>query len=237
MSQIRVLIIDDEPQIRRFLATTLEVNGYLVAAAEDGRSALEMVTTWRPDLLLLDLGLPELDGLEVIRRLRAWSALPVIVLSARAREADKVAALNMGADDYLTKPFGIAELLARIQVALRHAARAPIAASDAPIVIGDLVLDLGVHRITRRGEEVRLTPTEYAILRTLVLQRGRVVQPRQRTARVWAERALDESSKLRVFINQLRRKIEDEPTRPRYLITEPGVGYRFADTGAALDHG
>lgn len=175
MSQIRVLIIDDEPQIRRFLATTLEVNGYLVAAAEDGRSALEMVTTWRPDLLLLDLGLPELDGLEVIRRLRAWSALPVIVLSARAREADKVAALNMGADDYLTKPFGIAELLARIQVALRHAARAPIAASDAPIVIGDLVLDLGVHRITRRGEEVRLTPTEYAILRTLVLQRGRVV--------------------------------------------------------------
>jgi two-component system KDP operon response regulator KdpE len=231
MSQVRILIVDDEPQIRRFLTMTLEVNGFLVAAAEDGQTALELVTAWRPDLMLLDLGLPRLDGLEVLRQLRVWSTLPVIVLSVRDREADKVAALNGGADDYLTKPFGTAELLARIQVALRHAARLPAASDDEPLVVGELTLDLVAHRVLRRGEELHLTPTEYAILRALVLQRGRVVTQAALRRAVWGERAPDESSKLRVFINQLRRKIEDDSAQPRYLLTEPGVGYRFEDTG------
>lgn len=236
MNQIRILIVDDESHMRRFLTMTLEVNGYLVAAAEDGQTALAMVTTWRPDLMLLDLSMPGVEGVEgmdVLRQLRGWSALPVIVLSVLDREADKIAALQAGADDYLTKPFGTGELLARIQVALRHAARALAATNAAPITVGDLVLDFEAHRVTLRGEDVRLTPTEYAILRTLVLQHGRVVTQAVLRRAVWGEEGHAESGKLRWFINQLRRKIEDRPAQPRYLITEPGIGYRFADTGVA----
>lgn len=229
MSQVRILVADDELPMRRFLGTILEAHGYLFAAAEDGSATLEHVTAWRPDVLLLDLWLPRLDGLAVICQLRTWSALPVIVLSACDREADKVAALNAGADDYLTKPFGSAELLARIQVALRHAT--PIAApvAEAVLTVGDLQLDLAAHRALRCGEELYLTPTEYALLRTLMLQCGQVVTHAALLRAVWGAYTPQESGKLRVFINQLRHKIEETPARPRFLLTEPGVGYRLAE--------
>jgi two-component system KDP operon response regulator KdpE len=233
MSAVRVLIVDDEPQIRRFLTLTLEANGYVVTTTEDGSTALALLPDWRPDLILLDLGLPGLDGLEVLRRVRTWSPLPIIVLSVRDREADKVAALNLGADDYLTKPFGTGELLARIQVALRHAART-VEGQGGALRAGDLLLDLAGHRVTRRGEELHLTPTEFAILRVLARQSGRVVTPSALLREVWGEHGAPETAKLRVFINQLRRKIEDDPAQPRYVLTEPGVGYRF-DPGAGGD--
>ena len=226
MAAVRVLIVDDEIQIRRFLTLTLEASGYLVYAAEDGAQALALIPDWRPDLILLDLGLPGLDGLEVLRRVRAWSPLPIIVLSVRDREADKVAALNQGADDYLTKPFGTGELLARIRVALRHAAR-PADGQGEALRAGDLLLDLAAHRVTRRGQEVHLTPTEFAILRVLARNSGRVVTPHALLREVWGEHGVPDTGKLRVFINQLRRKLEDDPAQPRYVLTEPGVGYRF----------
>jgi two-component system KDP operon response regulator KdpE len=230
MSAVRILIVDDEPQMRRFLTMTLEAHGYATAAAEDGQTALALLPAWQPDLILLDLELPGIDGLEFIRRVRAWSPLPIIVLSVRDREDDKVTVLTLGADDYLTKPFGTGELLARIQVALRHAARA--AGGEEPALrLGELVIDLAGHRITRRGEELHLTPTEFAILRVLVRQSGRVVTPRALLREVWGERGAPETAKLRVFINQLRHKLEDDPARPRYLLTEPGVGYRFDPGG------
>jgi two-component system KDP operon response regulator KdpE len=194
-----------------------------------------LLPDWRPDLILLDLGLPGIDGLEVIRRVRAWSPLPIIVLSVRDREADKVAALNLGADDYLTKPFGSGELLARIQVALRHSAH-PADSQGEVLRVGDLLLDLAAHRVTRCGDEVHLTPTEFAILRVLARQRGRVVTPNALLREVWGEHGAPETAKLRVFINQLRRKIEDDPAQPRYVLTEPGVGYRF-DPGDAYAPG
>jgi two-component system KDP operon response regulator KdpE len=234
MSAVRILIVDDEPQIRRFLTVILEANGYATTAAEDGSAALALLQDWRPDLILLDLGLPGIDGLEVIRRIRAWSPLPIIVLSVRDRECDKVAALNMGADDYLTKPFGAGELLARIQVALRHAARSPDS-QEAILTVGELAIDLAGHRITQRGEELHLTPTEFAILRVLARQSGRVVTQSALLREVWGERGAPETAKLRVFINQLRRKLEDDPAQPRYILTEPGIGYRFdaGDSGPA----
>ena len=225
----RILVVDDEPQIRRFLKATLEVHGNEVGLAENGRSALEQVITWHPDVVLLDLGMPEIDGLEVLRRVREWSDLPIIVLSVRDREDDKVAALNLEADDYLTKPFGTDELLARIRVALRHAAqkkRAP-----APIIVaGELRLDLAAHRVTVGDREIHLTPTEYDILSTLALYSDRVMTHAVLGHKVWG---LDQHdpAKLRVFITQLRRKIEDDPAQPRYIITEPGVGYRFHSEG------
>ena len=222
----RILVVDDEPQIRRFLKATLEVHGYEVALAENGRSALEQVTSWHPDALLLDLGMPELDGLEVLRRVREWSDVPIIVLSVRDREDDKVTALNLGADDYLTKPFGTNELLARIQVALRHAARRN-APPDPVIVAGDLRLELAAHRVTLRDQDVHLTPTEYEILKTLAMYSGKVMTHGVLLQKVWGLTQQQDPAKLRVFINQLRRKIEDDPTQPRYIITEPGVGYRF----------
>jgi two-component system KDP operon response regulator KdpE len=186
MSAVRILIVDDEPQIRRYLTLALEANGYVVTTAEDGPSALALLPDWRPDLILLDLGLPGIDGLEVIRRIRTWSPLPIIVLSVRDREADKVTALNLGADDYLTKPFGTGELLARIQVALRHAAR-PAEGHGEAIGAGELILDLAGHRVTRRGQELHLTPTEFAILRVLVRHGGRVVTPSALLREVWGE--------------------------------------------------
>ncbi len=216
--------------MRRFLTMTLEAHGYATAAAEDGQAALALLPAWQPDLILLDLELPGIDGLEFIRRVRAWSPLPIIVLSVRDREDDKVTVLTLGADDYLTKPFGTGELLARIQVALRHAARA--AGREEPALrLGELVIDLAGHRITRQGEELHLTPTEFAILRVLVRQSGRVVAPRALLREVWGERGAPETAKLRVFINQLRHKLEDDPARPRYLLTEPGLGYRFDPGG------
>ena len=222
----RVLVVDDEPQIRRFLNAVLEVHQYDVALVATAHAALEHVTAWHPDVLLLDLGLPEVDGLEVIRRVREWSDVPIIVLSVRDRESDKVTALNLGADDYLTKPFGTNELLARVQVALRHAARVR-APQDPVIAVGDLRLELAAHRVFRRDQEIHLTPTEYDILKTLATHSGKVLTHEVLMHKVWGLDPQHELSKLRVFINQLRRKIEDEPAQPRYIVTEPGVGYRF----------
>ncbi len=226
MSHARILIVDDEPQIRRFLKTTLEVHGYEVALAEDGRAALEHVTVWRPDVILLDLGLPEIDGLTVCRRVREWSDVPIIVLSVRDREDDKVAALNLGADDYLTKPFGTGELLARIQVALRHSAQLHVP-QEPIIAAGDLRLNLALREVTRH-----LTPTEYEILKTLATNAGKVLTHTLLLQKVWGPDHQQDLGKLRVFMNQLRRKIEDDPAQPRYIVTEPGVGYRFRVDGA-----
>jgi two-component system KDP operon response regulator KdpE len=225
----RILVVDDEPQIRRFLKATLEVNGNEVVLAENGRTALEQVLSWQPDLILLDLGMPEMDGLEVLRQVREWSDLPIIVLSVRDRENDKVTALNLEADDYLTKPFGTNELLARIRVALRHLARR--ASIPEPVIVaGDLRVDLEAHRVTLQNREVHLTPTEYDILKALALYSGRVITHTVLSQKVWG---VDQSdpAKLRVFITQLRRKIEADPSQPRYVITEPGVGYRFNGEG------
>jgi two-component system, OmpR family, KDP operon response regulator KdpE len=226
----RILVVDDEPQIRRFLRATLEVHGYEVSLAETGRAALEQVITWHPDLLLLDLGLPEIDGLEVCRRVREWSDVPIIVLSVRDREDDKVAALNLGADDYLAKPFGTNELLARIQVALRHAARV-LTPQEPVITVGELRLELAAHRVIFRDQEVHLTPTEYEILKTLAIHGGKVLTHAVLMHKVWGHDQQQDPGKLRVFINQLRRKIEDDPAQPRYIVTEPGVGYRFRGDG------
>jgi two-component system, OmpR family, KDP operon response regulator KdpE len=222
----RILVVDDEPQIRRFLRATLEVHGYEVGLAETGRAALEQVTTWRPDVVLLDLGLPEIDGLEVCRRVREWSDVPIIVLSVRDREDDKVAALNLGADDYLTKPFGTNELLARIQVALRHAAR--VHTPQEPVIsAGELRLELAAHRVILGDQEVHLTPTEYELLKTLAIHNGKVLTHAVLMQKIWGRDQQQDPAKLRVFINQLRRKIEDDPAQPRYIVTETGVGYRF----------
>lgn len=222
----RMLIVDDEPQIRRFLKATLEVHGNEVALAENGRSALEQVITWHPDIVLLDLGMAEIDGLEVLRRVREWSDMPIIVLSVRDREDEKVTALNLGADDYLTKPFGTNELLARIRVALRHAARRNTLL-EALIVAGDLRIDLAAHRVTLRDQEVHLTPTEYEILKILAMYGGKVITHGVLLQKVWGLDQQQDPAKLRVFINQLRRKLEQDPAQPQYIITEPGVGYRF----------
>jgi two-component system, OmpR family, KDP operon response regulator KdpE len=226
MTNARILVVDDEPQIRRFLKTTLEVRGYEVALAETGREALEQITGWRPDVVLLDLGLPIMDGLEVCRRVREWSDVPIIVLTVRDREEDKVVALNAGADDYLTKPFGAGELLARIQVVLRHAARLHLP-HEPLIMAGELHINLALRQITRRGEAVHLTPAEYELLKTLATSGGRVLTHGMLLQKVWGPDQPPDPAKLRVFVNQLRRKIEDDPAQPRHIVTEPGVGYRF----------
>ena len=222
----RVLVVDDEPQIQRFLHATLEVHQYDVSLAATAAAALEHVAAWRPDLVLLDLGLRDSSGLEVIRRVREWSDVPIIVLSVRDREDDKVAALNLGADDYVTKPFGTNELLARIQVALRHAARVHLP-QEPVIVAGDLRLELAAHRVLLHDQEIHLTPTEYDILKTLATNSGRVLTHGMLMHKVWGHDQQQDAAKLRVFINQIRRKIEEDPAQPRYIVTEPGVGYRF----------
>ena len=222
----RILVVDDEPQIRRLLNTSLGARGYEVATASDGPSALEMALSWRPDLILLDLGLPILDGLEVCRQIRAWSQVPIIILTVRDAEQDKVAALDLGADDYLTKPFGTDELLARIRVALRHAARAS-GTEDPVLQFGDLRLDLAHRQVTVRAEEIHLTPKEYELLRVLATQAGKVLTHRMLLRAVWGGAYEQDVATLRVFITQLRRKIEDDPARPAHILTEPGIGYRF----------
>src|SRR6266545_2313565 len=222
----RVLVVDDEPQILRFLHATLEVHQYDVAVAATGAAALTQVASWRPDLILLDLGLPGISGLDVIRRLREWSDVPIIVLSVREREEDKVAALNLGADDYVTKPFGTNELLARMQVALRHATRVRLL-QEPVIKVGDLRLELAAHRVFLRDQEIHLTPTEYEILKTLATHAGKMLTHTLLLQKVWGPDESQDVAKLRVFINQLRRKIEEDPAQPRYIVTEPGVGYRF----------
>jgi two-component system KDP operon response regulator KdpE len=222
-----VVVIEDEPQIRRFLRAALPGQGYRLFEAATGADGLIEAASRQPDVLVVDLGLPDMDGLTVIERVREWSAVPIIVLSARGQEADKVAALDAGADDYLSKPFGIGELLARLRVALRHAARFARDTPDAVFTVGELQVDLGRRRVVAQGAEVHLTPLEYRLLATLVRHAGKVVTQRQLLAEVWGPNAAEQAHYLRVYTAHLRRKLERDPARPRYLLTEPGVGYRL----------
>ncbi len=220
----RVLVVDDEAAIRRYLRASLAVHNYAVFEADSGRAALAAVTADRPDLIILDLGLPDLDGIEITRLLREWSPIPIIILSVRGQEADKIAALDAGADDYLTKPFGTGELLARMRVALRRAGQSR---TEPILAVGDLAVDLGRRVVTVAGREVQLTPTEYDLLRVLATHAGRVLTHRQLLREVWGVGYEPETHMLRVNISNLRRKIESDPARPRYILTEPGVGYRL----------
>ena len=226
MSEPVVVLIEDEPQIRRFLRTTLGSQGYRLFEAATGADGLVEAASRQPDVVIVDLGLPDIAGLEVIRRLREWSTVPIIVLSARGQEADKVVALDLGADDYVSKPFGADELLARLRVALRH--KAGVAREDAVFTTGELRVDLGRRHVFVREQEVKLTPTEYRLLTTLVRYAGRVLTHRQLLKEVWGPNQTEEAHYLRVYMAQLRRKIEVDPAQPRYLLTEPGVGYRLA---------
>jgi two-component system KDP operon response regulator KdpE len=221
-----ILLIEDEPQMRRFLRTALESHDYRVVEAPTAREGTAHAAGRSPDAILLDLGLPDADGVELTRRLREWADMPIIVISARGREQDKIAALDAGADDYLTKPFGVGELLARLRVALRHAARGS-GPPDATFELGDLRVDLGARQVFRRGTEVRLTPTEYKLLATLVRDAGKVLTHRQLLKEVWGPNSIEHTHYLRVYMTQLRHKLEDDPTQPRYFRTEPGVGYRL----------
>jgi two-component system KDP operon response regulator KdpE len=224
----RILVIEDELPIRKFLRISLESCGYAMHEAKGVEQGLQAAAGEPPDAVILDLGLPDGDGLDVIRRLREWSTVPIIVLSARGREADKIAALDGGADDYLTKPFGAGELLARLRVALRHAAQSP-QAEEPTFQVDGLRVDLAARRVFVDDAEVHLTPLEYRLLTTLVRHAGKVVTHRQLLKEVWGPDSVQENQYLRVYFGQLRRKIERTPTRPRYLITEPGVGYRLVD--------
>ena len=222
-----VLIVEDEPQVLRFLRASLSAHGYRLAEASTGQQALVEAATRTPDLVLLDLGLPDVDGVEVARRLREWSAVPVIVLSARGQESDKIQALDAGADDYLTKPFGVGELLARMRVALRHAARVAAGLGETALETGDLRVDLAARRVFVKGEEVRLTRTEFNLLATLAKNAGKVVTHRQLLQEVWGPGSTGQSHYLRVYMGQLRHKLEEDAARPKYLVTETGVGYRL----------
>lgn len=224
MTGARVLVVDDEAQILRLLRRTLEAQGYTVEAVPNGSGALDAAERHPPDAVLLDLMLPDLDGLEVCRRLRERLEAPIIILSARGEERKKVEALDLGADDYLTKPFGTDELLARIRAALRHAARS----TRGPVLqAGELALDLERRLVTRGDQPIHLTPKEYAALKYLVQHAGRVLTHRTLLATIWGVEYGDELHYLHVLINQLRRKIEPDPAQPRFLLTEPGIGYRF----------
>jgi two-component system KDP operon response regulator KdpE len=220
-----ILLVEDEPQMRRFLKVALEGSGYRYREAGTGQEGLALAVQDRPDVVLLDLGLPDLDGLEVVTRLREWSRTPVIVISARGQEGDKVGALDAGANDYLTKPFGTRELLARIRVALRHAG--PEAEADPVFVLGRWRVDMAKRQVLVDGREVHLTPLEYSLFTTLVRHAGRVVTHRQLLKEVWGDVAGAQPLYLRVYMAQLRHKLEEDPSRPAYLQTEPGVGYRL----------
>jgi two-component system KDP operon response regulator KdpE len=223
-----VLVVEDEPQMRRFLRASLGSHGFALVEAASAGEALALVTSHNPEVILLDLGLPDEDGVAWARKLREWCQIPVIVISARGREADKVEALDAGADDYLTKPFGVNELLARIRVALRRR-RAPGVAPVSAIEIGSFSMDL-VRRIVKvNGQEVHLTPIEYRLLALLAQNAGRMLTHAQILKDVWGPGHTQQTHYLRVFMAQLRRKVEVEPARPRLLITEPGVGYRLRD--------
>ena len=226
-----LLIIEDEAPIRRFLRASLTGEGYRVSEADSGEEGLRAAASQPPDLVILDLGLPDLDGQEVLRRLREWYTAPVLVLSARDQEPQKIAALDHGADDYITKPFGVGELLARIRTALRHAHR--VGPEATTLALGDLRVDLAARLVHRQGQEVHLTPLEYKLLVTMLKQAGKVLTHRYLLREVWGPHSSQENHYLRVFVASLRRKLEEDPARPRYLLTEQGVGYRFAETVAS----
>lgn len=220
----RVLVVDDEPQIRRALGTNLRARGYEVDLAASGEEALTFAAERHPDVVILDLGLPGIDGIEVVRGLRGWTSVPIVVLSVREDETDKVAALDAGADDYVTKPFGMNELLARLRAALRRAAPA----EEAAVVVTDaFTIDLAAKRVTRAGDEVHLTPTEWHLIEVLVRHQGKLVSQRHLLQEVWGPQYETETNYLRVYLAQVRRKLEPDPSRPRHFITEPGMGYRF----------
>jgi len=220
----RVLVVDDEPQLARALAINLRARHYEVDVAPNGHTALSLAAQRPPDVVILDLGLPDLDGFDVIRGLRRWSQVPILVLSARKDSSDKVEALDLGADDYVTKPFAMDELLARLRAAIRRGAPG----EDLPVVAtNDFTIDLAAKRVVRDGVEVRLTPTEWHLLELLVRGDGRLVTQRELLQQVWGPAYQRETNYLRVYLAQLRRKLEPDPSRPRYLVTEPGMGYRF----------
>jgi len=222
----RILIVEDDALLVRFLRATLAASGYTVDVAPDGVAAMEALTSRPTDLVLLDLGLPQIDGVDILRQLRTWTDVPVLVLSARDQQREKVQALDLGADDYLTKPFGVPELLARVRAALRRAARTT--GGDGPRVpAGDLVIDLPAQRVERAGAVVHLTPTEWRVLRELVLARPRTVPHRLLLERVWGPAYGDEAHYVRVVVRRLRQKLEPDPETPRHLLSEVGLGYRF----------
>lgn len=222
----RILVVDDEPQMLRALRINLTARGYEVVTAADGRGALRAAAQQHPDVIVLDLGLPDIDGIEVLAGLHGWCSAPVIVLSARTDAADKIAALDTGADDYVTKPFGMEEFLARIRAAVRRATVTP-ELSEPRVVTDDFVVDLMAKKVTRDGVDVHLTPTEWGMLAMLVRNKGKLVAQRDLLTEVWGPAYVDQTHYLRVYLTQLRHKLEPEPARPRYLITESGRGYRF----------
>ncbi|MFO0948010.1 MAG: response regulator [Planctomycetota bacterium] len=223
----KVVVIEDERQIRRFLRASLASHGFQCVETETGQEGVRAVADHNPDIVLLDLGLPDMDGLEVVRLLREWSTVPILILTARGQERDKISGLDAGADDYLTKPFGVGELLARMRVALRNRARRSDQPVDAKFSSGELVIDLEKRQVLVRGEEIHLTPIEYRLLTTLVRHAGCVLTHRQLLKEAWGPHHVGDSHYLRVYMGHLRQKIESDPARPRLLITEPGVGYRL----------
>jgi two-component system KDP operon response regulator KdpE len=225
-----VLLVEDEPQMRRFLRATLTSHGFRLVEAERSQEGMSLATTHNPEIILLDLGLPDGDGLDLTRQLRTWSKTPIIVISARGREDDKVEALDAGADDYLTKPFGVNELLARMRVALRHAQGTE--PGEPTLSVGSLTVDFTKREVTVRGEQIHLTPIEYRLLALLLKHRGKVLTHRQILKEVWGPPYASQTHYLRVYMAQLRRKIEPDPAQPKLVITEPGVGYRLRDLPA-----
>jgi two-component system KDP operon response regulator KdpE len=223
-----VVLIEDEPPIRRFLRAALTGQGYRLFEAATGEAGLMEAATRQPDIIILDLGLPDMEGLDVIRRLREWSRTPIIVLSARGQERDKIAALDVGADDYVSKPFGVGELLARMRVALRHVAHGLKEGTESAYSVGDLHVDLVQRQVLVAGKAVHLTPIEYRLLTSLIRHAGRILTHQHLLKEVWGPGQADQAQYLRVYIAQLRRKLEADPARPRYILTEPGVGYRLA---------
>lgn len=226
VKKTKILVVDDEPKIRMFIRANLEARGYEVHLAQDGVEAVEKAALVSPDVIILDVNMPRMDGIEACRRIREWTNTPIIVLSVREDEKDKVRALNEGADDYITKPFGVEELLARIRVALRHSKSAPVTTA-AVFSTGDLEIDLAKHIVKRHGKVIKLTRTEYELLAFLVANCGKVLTHKELLHNVWGPEYGEESEYVRVFINQLRRKIEDDPSNPKFILTEPRIGYRF----------
>ncbi|HWR38085.1 MAG TPA: response regulator [Patescibacteria group bacterium] len=222
---IQVLVVDDEPQIRKLLRVALTAHGYKISEASDGQEGIHQAALTNPEMVIVDLGLPDMDGKEVVRRIREWSSVPILILSARDQEEEKIAALDLGADDYVTKPFSIGELMARMRVAQRRLAVNED--GEAVVTCGELVIDLALRKVTVSGQEVHLTPTEYDIMKVLAQHAGRVLTHKQLLKAVWGTAYNEDTHYIRVYIGQLRRKLEENPARPRYIVTESGIGYRL----------